>query len=88
MPLLPRPVFAGLVFSLPVLITTLAVVMGFYLILHLAGDGLGARILFGVGLGALILLVINVVLVVCVLSLDALENQTDSLDDPDVNELG
>lgn len=71
--MIPRPLLLVLVYSLPILVVALAVLLGAAFLAQALGDAVGGRTLLWVAIGALILLVIDVLLLVGALGLQALE---------------
>jgi hypothetical protein len=69
---IPRPLLVALVFSLPILVVTFAVILGAASLAEALGDAAGAKALFWVAMGALIVLVIDVLLLVGALGIQAL----------------
>jgi hypothetical protein len=76
---IPRPLLLVLVYALPVLVVAFAVILGAAQLAAAMGDAAGGRALVWVAVGALILLVIDVLLLVGVLGLKSLG--ADSYDD-------
>ena len=68
---------ATLLFLLVLLIVTYAVLMGAYGLSSASGDAFGAKILWRVGGGVLILLAIDLILMVGALSLHALRHPSE-----------
>jgi hypothetical protein len=75
--MIPRWFLTTLVFALPVLVVTFAVVLGAAALAGGLGDAAGSRGLFWCAIAALVLLVIDVVLLVAVLGIRALEADRD-----------
>ena len=75
--MIPRRLLTTLVFALPILVTGFAVMLGAALLAQGLGDLAGARGLFWTAMGALILLVIDVLLLVGALGLMALDQRHD-----------
>ena len=71
--MIPRHLLATLVFGLPILVVSLAVIACGALLAERLGDTAGARGLLWIAIGALLALVIDVVLLVGVLGLMALD---------------
>jgi hypothetical protein len=75
---IPRPLLFGLVFALPILVVSFAVILGAASLAQALGDAAGGRALFWVAIGALILLVIDALLLLGALGLRALAvDETD-----------
>lgn len=68
--MIPRPLFAVLLFTLPILTVIFLVVSGGFLLLSASSDGAGAAVLRWVGIGLLILIVADVVLLVGAIGLN------------------
>ena len=81
--MIPRRLLTKLVFALPILITSFAVILGAALLAQALGDVAGARGLFWIAIGALIALVIDVLLLVGALGLLALDQRRDQPRDRD-----
>ena len=77
--MIPRPLLVALVFSLPILVVTFAVILGAARLAGALGDAPAAKALLWVAMGALIVLVIDVLLLVGALGIQALG--PDSPDD-------
>ena len=75
--MIPRWFLAGLVLALPVLIVTFAVVMGASALAGGLGDAAGSRGLFWFAIVALILLVIDILLLLAVLGIRAVNNSRE-----------
>ena len=75
--MIPRRLLATLVFGLPVLVVSFAVIACGALLAQGLGDTAGSRGLLWVAIGALLALVIDVVLLVGVLGLMALDQPHD-----------
>jgi len=75
--MIPRWFLATLVFALPILVVTFGVVLGSSALASGLGDAAGSRGLFWVAMVALVLLVIDVVLMLMVLGLRALDERRD-----------
>jgi hypothetical protein len=69
---IPRPVLAILVFALPLLIVTFAVVLGVSALTQAMQDEAGARALRWISVGVMTLAVIDILLLVGALGLQAL----------------
>lgn len=69
---IPRPLLVALVFALPILVVTFAVILGASSLAQSLGDAAAAQALLWVAIGALIVLVIDVLLLVGVLGIQAL----------------
>lgn len=76
--MIPRPLLLVLVYALPILVVALAVLLGAAFVAQSLGDAAGSKALLGVAIGALILLVIDVLLLVGVLGLQALDSEPPS----------
>ena len=72
--MIPRPVLTILVFALPLLVCTFAVVLGVSALTQAMQDEGGARALRWVSVGVLVLAVIDMLLLLCVLGLKALND--------------
>lgn len=70
--MIPRPVLAILVFALPLLIVTFAVVLGVSALTQAMQDEAGARALRWISVGVLSLAVIDMLLLLCALGMQAL----------------
>ena len=70
--MIPRPLLVVLVFALPILCVTFAVVLGAGALAQGMGDAVGGRVLFWVAMGALMLLVIDALLLLGVLGIKAI----------------
>jgi hypothetical protein len=68
----PRPLLITLVFALPLLVVSFAVVMGGYALAHATGDNAAAGVLWWVAMGCLILVCIDLILLVGILGAKAL----------------
>ena len=79
--MIPRWFLAGLVLALPVLIVTFAVVMGASALAGGLGDAAGSRGLFWFAIAALILLIINILLLLAVLGIRAV-NESREREEP------
>jgi hypothetical protein len=75
--MIPRRLLTTLVFALPILVPGFAVILGAALLAQGLGDVAGARGLFWTAMAALIALVIDVLLLVGVLGLLALDQWRD-----------
>jgi len=75
--MIPRRLLATLVFGLPVLVVGFAVIAGAGLLAQGLGDAEGARALYWIAMGALIAMVVDVLLLVGVLGLMALDQFHD-----------
>lgn len=75
--MIPRNVLFGLALAIPVLLVTFAVVMSFQMILAATGDVTGASVAKGIGIAALVLLVIDLILITWLLAVQALNTRTD-----------
>lgn len=75
--MIPRRLLATLVFGLPVLVVSFAVIACAALLAQGLGDAAGARGLYWVAVGALLALLIDIVLLVGVLGLLALAEPHD-----------
>jgi len=75
--MIPRWFLTTLVFALPVLVVTFAVVLGAAALAGGLGDASGSRGLFWLAMAALVLLVIDVLLLVAALGIRALEADRD-----------
>ena len=75
--MIPRRLLSTLVLGVPVLVTSFAVISGAALLARGLGDLAGARGLFWAAMGALIALVVDVLLLVGVLGLMALDRFDD-----------
>jgi hypothetical protein len=75
--MIPRWFLTTLVFALPVLVVTFAVVLGAAALAGGLGDAAGSRGLLWLAMAALVLLVIDVVLLVAALGIRALEAERD-----------
>ena len=75
--MIPRWFLATLVFALPILVVTFGVVLGSSALASGLGDTAGSHGLFWVAMVALVLLVIDVVLMLMVLGLRALDERRD-----------
>jgi uncharacterized membrane protein YqhA len=71
---IPRPVLTVLVFALPLLIVTFAVVLGVSSLTEAMQDEAGARTLRWISVGVLVLAVIDMLLLLCALGLYALHH--------------
>jgi len=71
---IPRSVLTVLVFALPLLIVTFAAVSGASALTEAMQDEAGARALRWISVGVLVLAVIDVLLLVCVLGLQAINH--------------
>jgi hypothetical protein len=78
----PRRLLFALVVALPVLVVAFAVVMGGQALARATGDTVGSSVLFYVAMAALMLLVVDLVLVVAVLGVNALGQQAPPDDEP------
>ena len=74
--MIPRPLLQVLVYALPVLVVAFAVILGAAQLAAAMKDAAGSRALVWVAVGALILLVIDVLLLVGALGLRALDGET------------
>ena len=81
--MISRRLLSTLVFALPILVVAFAVILGAAHLAQGLGDAAGARGLFWTAMGALIALVIDVVLLVGVLGLLALDEPLDEPRDRD-----
>ena len=75
--MIPRWFLAGLVFALPILLVTFAVVLGASALAGGLGDVAGSRGLFWFAMAALILLVIDILLLLAVLGIRAVNESRD-----------
>jgi hypothetical protein len=75
--MIPRAFLATFVFALPILIVTFGVVLAASALANALGDAAGARGLFWVAMGALMLLVVDALLLLVVLGIRALEERRD-----------
>jgi predicted exporter len=71
---IPRPVLKTLVFALPLLVCTFAVMLGVSALTQAMQDEVGARTLRWISVGVLVLAVIDVLLLLGVLGLQALND--------------
>lgn len=80
--MIPRRVLTTLVFALPLLVFVFAVLMGAAALTQAMQDEIGARVLRWIALGVLLLTVTDMLLLLCVLGLKALNDgdHTDSGD--------
>jgi hypothetical protein len=65
--MIPRSVLFTLVFALPLLVVTFAVVMGGHALAQATGDATGAQVLWWVAMGCLMLTCVDLVLLIGVL---------------------
>lgn len=72
--MVPRSILRTLVFALPLLVSTFAVVLGVSALTQAMQDEVGARVLRWVSLGVLVLTVIDMLLLLGVLGLQALHD--------------
>lgn len=72
--MIPRPVLTILVFALPLLIVTFAVVLGVSALTQAMQDEAGARVLRWISVGVLVLAVIDTLLLLCALGMQALKH--------------
>ena len=72
-----RPVFVVLVGAMAVLLAAFSVVMAFYALVSGLGDATGARVLLWIGIGCLILIVADLLLLVGALGLRAMEDRDE-----------
>ena len=81
--MLPRPILTTLVFALPTLVVSFSVLMGGSALARATEDLAAARALQWIGVGLLMLTVVDVVLLVGVLGLRALSDKEvrDTSDD-------
>ena len=75
--MIPRWMLTTLVFGLPILVVTFGVVVGASALATALGDVGGAKGLFWVGIVAVILLVVDVLLLVGALGVQAMERWRD-----------
>jgi hypothetical protein len=75
--MIPRPLLTTLVIALPILVMAVAVILAAAKLAEGMGDAAGARGLFWTAMAALILLAMDALLLLGILGLRALENQTD-----------
>ena len=75
--MIPRWFLATLVFALPILVVAFGVVLGASALAGGLGDAAGSRGLFWFAMAALILLVIDVLLLLVVLGIRALDQTRD-----------
>jgi hypothetical protein len=75
--MIPRRLLTTLVFALPVLIVAFGVILGAAELAKALGDTAGARGLFWIAIAALILLLIDALLLLGVLGLQALDEPRD-----------
>jgi predicted exporter len=71
---IPRSILKTLVFALPLLICTFAVVLGVSTLTQAMQDEVGARVLRWISVGVLVLAVIDMLLLLGVLGLQALND--------------
>ena len=76
--MIPRRVLTTLVFALPLTVFAFAVLMGAAALTQAMQDELGARALRWIAAGVLLLAVIDVLLLLCVLGLKALNDDDHS----------
>jgi hypothetical protein len=76
--MIPRWLLTTLVFALPILVLTFGVLAGASSLARGLGDAAGARGLFWIGMMALILIVVDVLLLVGVLGIRAMEEADDA----------
>jgi len=81
----PRKILAVFVISLPVLVTTFAVLMAGYLLAGGIGDVGGQKVLGGVAIGVLVLLGVDIVLLVGAMGVNNLERSESRQDLSDRN---
>jgi hypothetical protein len=81
--MIPRRLLATLVFGLPVLVVSFAVIASAALLAQGLGDVAGARGLFWAAMGALLAIVVDMLLLVGVLGLMALDHTPDQSHDRD-----
>lgn len=67
-----RPILAILVITLAVLVVASCVLLGFQALLRFVGDGQGAAVILWIAVASLLLLVIDLVLLVGALGLNAI----------------
>jgi hypothetical protein len=79
--MMPRWYLPTLVFSMPVLVVAFGVVLGGSALAGGLGDVAGSRGLFWIAMAALLLLVIDAVLLLCLLGIRALEREKSREDD-------
>ena len=72
--MVPHRILVVLVYALPVLIISLAVLMGGYALLHAANESpaIASTVFFWVGIGCLIFLIIDIVLLIGALGINAI----------------
>ncbi len=73
--MIPRRLLAVLVLTLPILVVAFAVVMGGQALAQATGDASGARGLFWVGMSCLMLLVVDLLLLVMALGINAMDQR-------------
>lgn len=78
--MIPRPILATLVFALPLLIVAFAVLMAGGTLAQAMGDTGGALVLRWIALGLLMLTAVDLVLLVGVLGIRALDDREDNSD--------
>ncbi len=78
--LIPRPLLIVLVYALPILIVAAVVVMSGYLLLQATGDQSGAAVMRWLSGGLLLLIVIDLVLLVAALGVNAIAQRPDRSD--------
>jgi hypothetical protein len=80
---IPRSFLKALVFALPVLVVSFAVVMGGYALAHGTNDSAGAAVLWWVAMGCLMLICVDLVLLVGALGATAIGPPDRRQDEPD-----
>lgn len=73
--MVPRPILVVLVFALPILVVTFAVLLGAAQLAQAMDDAGGSRALFWIAMAALLLLVIDAVLLLGMLGIRALGSE-------------
>ncbi len=84
--MVPRPFLVTLVLALPVIVVAFAVVMAGYALSVATGDHAGGRILFGFGTACLMIGLIDAILLVGVLGLNALNGPGHRNEDSETDE--
>ena len=78
--MIPRRLIALLVYALPVLLVSFAVLMGGFSLASATGDSLGAGVLWWIGMASLMLLAADLVLLVAALGVNHLAQSEDEQD--------
>ena len=81
--MIPRPFLVVLVYALPMLVVAFGVLMGSVVLVQAVGDSAAAVVLRWIALSCFLLLVIDLLLLIGVLGINALAQNDDSSDQPD-----